>query len=142
MSYDSDMEYLDGPGFAAWLEETLELGELSRTYPALHRRLSGWRNGESATIWSADKFLITFGHHPIEIPDRLFKPNQRKTNKIENTGQGRLSPKVREEALSLVDQGERPADVARKLNITDRSIRRWKAKRAEELAAAEELAVA
>lgn len=72
--YDSELEHLDGPGFAAWLAENLDLDSLNLAAndPNAHRLICNWRKGSAASLWTADELLIRYGRHPIELPAELF----------------------------------------------------------------------
>lgn len=116
--YDSDLEYLDGPGLAAWLKDNLDLSDLTNTHPALYEQLGTWRRGKRATVWAADTFLITFGRHPSELPADLFLPARRAKFKS-------IPDEIRRRAIERAAETT-TEQAARELGVSERSIRNWR----------------
>ena len=62
----AERDYIDGPGFVAWLEGQGVSGlyKLSST-----RR---WQAGGEVSYWAADKLVLKHGLHLKDIPDQLW----------------------------------------------------------------------
>lgn len=64
-------EYLDGPGFAEWLQANGVSGK--HTLGKLERRFTGWKKGEPASIFHPDELLTRTGLHIALIPHCLYR---------------------------------------------------------------------
>lgn len=115
--YDSDLCWLDGPGFAAWLEENTDL--VPERGSCLEKSIQLWRDGAKPSVFTADDLLTPLGRHLSELPDELY---------VDPPPIGRATPPaVKEEALEALRGGERPASVASRLGVTKVSVYRWRA---------------
>lgn len=123
-------ERLNGPGFAAWLEETLpETVAQHRSIKgsSITRALHRWRDGEQVTVEAADRWLTHFSIPLSWVPDELWEDTRERFRPHPYGGHHNAFPLgVRQRAVDRVLDGERPVDVARDLGCTTRTLRGWR----------------
>lgn len=122
-----EMEWLDGPGLVKWFEETGIIRPA--TWPGDKdsinigarwlRRMYSWRQGDQASIYTVDEFLIERGHHICEIPEHLYR-----LRKI-GRRQAPVTQEKKREAVKLVLAGEETKVVAEKYGVVPRTVRHW-----------------
>lgn len=115
----AELNYLDGPGFVAWIEEE-EGGEISHMELRLGshaRKIRRWRSGGHARVGTADLVLNKLGLYLGHVPDHLY---------IDKLDRERKPPEVqREIAHRVLERHEPPASVARAVGCHVLTVRRY-----------------
>lgn len=65
-------DYVDGPRFVKWLEDHGLTNTYEQLGSAIGRRISCWRHGGAASVWSADIALVRLGFHLRDLPDDIW----------------------------------------------------------------------
>lgn len=112
-------EWLDGPGFVAWLGENADLEGISLGDEVLYRNIVRWRSGSAASIWKADEVCIRFGLMLYEIPGELYRDSPKK-----HTDYRRFDDDVKRRAARMA-RATSTAQAARTFGASPRSVRIW-----------------
>lgn len=67
----TEPQWLDGPRLVCWLEGK-GLFSMQLQVGGLARRVSDWKKGTTANVFTADRVLTRLGLHISEIPDELW----------------------------------------------------------------------
>lgn len=114
-------DWLSGPKFLAWLEETDDFkgwvhGE------GWKKRAQRWREGESVSVWRADAVLTMIGFHLSMVPDEIWldhSPNRKPE------GRPNFSPEVREQVIHEREDGATVGALSAAHGVSERTIREW-----------------
>ena len=78
MTYFDGDRFLNGPRLAAWIEtEFPDFRSIAGSGAA--RRVSAWRSGIRADIYSLDRILVALAAHPSDIPAECWEADQRRS---------------------------------------------------------------
>lgn len=116
-------EHLDGPGFAAWVDEQIgdtEDGITMILGDSLYRRHREWRNGAIASLGAADKVCVRLGLHvDVDVPEHLWCDPPQK-------GKPLVLSWERVRALEMLSEGYFPAEVGKLLGVSKDQVRSWR----------------
>ncbi len=116
----TNADHADGPALAAWLTENnyLPSHEHNGPHESLHTAVRRWRNGDRATIESADRWLTYQGLHLSQVPDDCWRePIPRKVSQRD--------PVRSATALAAVAMGASYTEAARLIGANRKTVRGW-----------------
>ena len=113
-------EWLDGPKFAAWLEDK---GIAANDIDPGHGSAPGkWRRGAGVSIYKADEILTRFGLHITDLPDDMYRESPKTGPHAKYTEEEKLA------IIAELDTGISKEELARQHGCCPRSILNWSRK--------------
>lgn len=114
-------DWLDGPGLVTWLEDrhllTDPRGQLGKEGAD---RVSKWKAGRAANVYTADRILLNLGVCLGELPDSLYRDNPRT-----GTANERVGDEARQRMLALVDEGLSFSAIGRAVGHDAKTVARY-----------------
>ena len=115
-------DWLDGRRVWEWIVEQKPPGwtpysEIPETY---QRRISDWRRGSKAHYHTVDEVLTHLGLCLSHLPDDFYVESPQRGNGFRRP----ITDKQRMETATLLARGWRVVDVAAKVGISDKSVRK------------------
>ncbi len=114
-------DFLDGPKLVAWLEDRFLLTDpRAQLGKEGSDRISKWKAGRAANVYTADRILLKLGVCLGELPDDLYRDNPR--TGIANE---RVGDEARERIIALAQQGKNFSQIGREVGHDSKTVARY-----------------
>ncbi|HYJ22537.1 MAG TPA: hypothetical protein VEW07_10995 [Solirubrobacterales bacterium] len=114
-------DWLDGPKLVAWLEDRYLLtdprGQLGKEGSD---RISKWKAGRAASVYTADRILLDLGVCLGELPDSLYRGNPR-----EGTANERIDAETRRRIVALAHEGKNFSQIGKAVGCDSKTAARY-----------------